>query len=42
MKWSFKNNASAEEYRRSMLPFYLLKDDSGAHHPRYIEQSTLS
>jgi hypothetical protein len=42
MKWSFKNNKNAEEFRRSMLPFYLLKDDSGSKHPRYIEQSTLS
>jgi hypothetical protein len=42
MKWSFKNNKNAEDYRRSMLPFYLLKDDSGSKHPRYIEQSTLS
>lgn len=25
-----------------MMPFYLLKDDSGGKHPRYIEQSTLS
>ena len=29
MKWSFKNNPNAEFFRRSMLPFYLLKDDSG-------------
>lgn len=42
MKWSFKNNKNAEDFRRSMLPFYLLKDDSGSKHPRYIEQSTLS
>jgi len=25
-----------------MLPFYLLKDDSGWKHPRYIEMSNLS
>lgn len=25
-----------------MLPFYLLKDDSGWRHPRYIEQSNLA
>lgn len=42
MKWSFKNNPNAENFRRQMLPFYLLKDDSGTQHPRYIEQSTLS
>jgi len=42
MKWSFKNNHNAEAFRRSMLPFYLLKDDSGWEHPRYIERSDLS
>mmetsp|Transcript_38153 Transcript_38153/g.58184 ORF Transcript_38153/g.58184 Transcript_38153/m.58184 type:complete len:92 (+) Transcript_38153:329-604(+) len=42
MKWSFKNNPNAEAFRRSMLPFYLLKDDSGWKHPRYIEMSNLS
>ena len=29
MKWSFKNNPNCELFRRCMLPFYLLKDDSG-------------
>ena len=42
MQWSFKNNPNAEEFRRSMLPFYLLKDDSGWQHPTYIEYSNLS
>ena len=42
MKWSFKNNPNAEAFRRNMLPFYLLKDDSGWKHPRYIEYSNLS
>lgn len=42
MKWSFKNNPNAEAFRKQMLPFYLLKDDSGGKHPRYVEQSTLS
>jgi len=42
MKWSFKNNPNCELFRRCMLPFYLLKDDSGTQHPRYIEYSTLS
>lgn len=42
MKWSFKNNPNAEAFRRSMLPFYLLNDDSGWKHPRYVELSNLS
>lgn len=42
MNWSFKNNPNAEAFRRSMLPFYLLKDDSGWQHPTYIEYSNLS
>ena len=42
MKWAFKNNKNAEEFRRSMLPFYLLKDSQGSEHPMYIEKSTIS
>jgi hypothetical protein len=42
MKWSFKNNPNAEAFRRQMLPFYLLQDDSGWKHPRYVELSNLS
>ena len=42
MKWAFKNNRNAEEFRRSMLPFYLLKDSQGSEHPMYIEKSTIS
>jgi len=42
MQWSFKNNPNAEAFRRSMLPFYLLKDDSGWQHPTYVEYSNLS
>ena len=42
MKWAFKNNRNAEEFRRSMLPFYLLKDSQGSEHPTYIEKSTIS
>jgi len=37
MKWSFKNNPNSEAFRKQMMPFYLLKDDSGGKHPRYIE-----
>ena len=40
--WSFRNNPNAEAFRRSMLPFYLLKEDLDWVYPRYIEYSDLA
>lgn len=40
--WSFRNNPNAEDFRRCMLPFYLLKEDKDWAHPRYIEHSNLA
>lgn len=42
IQWSFRNNPNAEAFRRSMLPFYLLKEDKDWTYPRYIEQSNLA
>ena len=42
IKWAFRNNPNAEAFRRSMLPFYLLKEDKDYKHPRYIEHSNLA
>lgn len=39
--WSFRNNPNAEAFRRSMLPFYLLKEDEDSSYPRYGEFSDL-
>ena len=41
-KWSFRNYPNAEAFRRSMLPFYLLKEDKDSEYPRYIEFSNLA
>lgn len=41
-KWSFRNNPNAEAFRRTMLPFYLLKEDKDSEYPRYIEFSNLA
>ena len=40
--WALRNNKNAETFRRSMLPFYLLKEDKDWKYPRYIEFSNLA
>jgi hypothetical protein len=40
--WALRNNPNVEQFRRSMLPFYLLKEDKDWKYPRYIEFSNLA